>query len=338
MKKIYILILLTFAYTAGAAVPPDLTGVRAPSSTDLNLDEAEKYQAKNNSNYLGRNSNNSESTALEKVDHSGNISKSVSKTSSSKQAQMENLESTAGEFIQKLEEDRFKKSKGHEKVYQDTKAKYTNAYTNTKKIDTSALGNEQDPYVQNAFKCENLKNCNRGINDPHAVPTCTNEEVLHWSGKQWTCLGQFKNPDAVSCDSDQWAKKINNGTACVDYVYDWVLISKVCGSNNKEVHTYQCQKKKTASDKTGTATDASKCLTANPSKTIACKYVPPYASDSSYSGSDRDQGGKRYRSRETGRSYRDNSNGRDQERRDIERRDRQRNESRRDSNNSYGGR
>jgi hypothetical protein len=337
MKRIYILMLLTFAYTASAATPPDLTSVRSPSSTDLNLDSADNYKAKNNASYLGRNSNNSKAVSLEKTSGAGNISKSITENVNSKQAQIENLESTAGEFIQKLEEDRVRKSKEHEKIYKDAKTKFTNAYNNSKNIDTSALGNEQDPYVQNAFKCEDLKNCNKGKNDPHAVPTCNNEQVLHWSGKKWTCLGQFKNPDAANCDSDQWAKKINNGTACVDYVYDWVLISKVCGSNNKEVHTYQCQRKKTASDKTGTAVDASKCLTANPSKTIACKYVPPYTSSSSRSGSD-SEGGRRYRSSETGRSYRDNSNGRDQERRDIERRDRQRNESRRDSNNSYSGR
>ncbi len=272
MRKLYLLVLLTFAYTAGAITPPDLSSVRVPTSTDLDIEGADKYQAKNNSNYLGRNSNNSESTALEKVYHPGNISKSVSKSSNSKQAQMENLESTAGEFVQKLEEDRFRKAKEHEGLYTKAKDNYTKAYTDAKKIDVDNLGNEQDPYVQNAFKCKDLKHCDKGDNDPHAVPVCNDTQVLHWTGKKWQCLNQFKNPSAASCTSNQWAKKINNGTACVDYIYLWDETGTgACQKNSRADIIYNCMRKKTPTDK-GTVVGASNCKASKPVGTKACTY------------------------------------------------------------------
>jgi hypothetical protein len=272
MKKLYLLILLTFAYTAGAATAPNLAGVRSPTSTDLNLDNVDKYTAKSNTAYQGRNINNAKSASLSKSNDSDGISRSIATKSSKQQAQMENLESTAGEFVQKLEEDRVRKAKKHEELYKEAKTNYTKAYNESKKIDIDNLGNEQDPYVQNAFKCQNLSNCDRGDNDPHAVPTCNDTQVLHWTGKKWQCLNQFKNPAAANCTSDQWAKKLNNGTACIDYIYLWDETGTgACQKNSRADIIYSCMKKKTPTDK-GTVVSSSNCKASKPVGTKACTY------------------------------------------------------------------
>ena len=290
MRKLYLLVLLTFAYTAGAITPPDLTGVRAPTSTDLNLDNADKYKARSNNSYQGRNLNNAKTIEASKSSESSSISRSIATSASKKQAQMENLESTAGEFIQKLEEDRVRKAKEHEDLYSKAKDNYTKAYTDAKKIDTSNLGNEQDPYVQNAFKCQSLSNCDRGDNDPHAVPTCNDTQVLHWTGKKWQCLNQFKNPSAASCTSDQWAKKINNGTACVDYIYLWDETGTgACQKNSRADIIYNCMRKKTPSDK-GTVVSASNCKASKPVGTKACTYYGVWKAGS-WSGCSKSCGG-----------------------------------------------
>ncbi len=272
MKKLYLLILLTFAYTASAITTPDLTGVRAPTSTDLNLDGADKYKAKSDNSYQGRNLNSARAVEASKSNESSSISRSIATSASKKQAQMENLESTAGEFIQKLEEDRFRKAKEHESIYKQAKDNYTNAYTNTKKIDIDNLGNEQDPYIQNAFKCKDLNNCSRGDSDPHAVPTCNDTQVLHWTGTKWQCLNQFIKPESANCSADQWSKPINNGTACVDYIYLWGETGVgACQKNGRADIIYSCMKKKTPTD-TGTVTSASSCKASKPVGTKACTY------------------------------------------------------------------
>ena len=267
------LILFSFLmYSVSAyAESPSLAGVRAPTSTDLNLDSADDYTVEGTS-YKGRNINRANSTSVNSSQTANGISKSVSTNITSQQAQMDNLESTAGEFVQKLEEDRQKKSKEHEKIYNDSKTRYTNAYNKTKLINVKNLGNEQDPFVQNAFKCQSLSNCDRGDNDPHAVPTCNSSQVLHWTGSKWQCLNQFVKPNAANCTSDQWAKAINNGVACVDYIYLWDETGVgACQSTGKADIVYSCMRKRTPTDE-GSVVSASSCKASKPTGQKACTY------------------------------------------------------------------
>ncbi|PPR09759.1 MAG: hypothetical protein CFH44_00326 [Proteobacteria bacterium] len=280
MIRLYLLAFLIFSYTAGAMTPPDLTGVRSPTSTDLNIDRADDYSANSNSSYKGRNLNNAGTAESSQSSKSSSISRSIAKSTSKNQAQMENLESTAGEFVQKLEEDRIRKAKEHENLYNKAKDSYTQAYTDAKKINTENLGSEQDPYVQNAFKCKDLNNCDKGDSDPHAVPVCSNKEVLHWTGDKWQCLSQFKNPSSANCASDQWAKPINNGIACVDYIYLWDENgTEACQKSGKANILYSCMKKKTPTDK-GVAVSESECKAKKPDGQKSCSYYGTWSTGS----------------------------------------------------------
>tara|TARA_Y100001960_G_C14723513_1_gene853740 strand:- start:571 stop:1599 length:1029 start_codon:yes stop_codon:yes gene_type:complete len=263
------LILFLFASISANATSPDLSGVRSPTSTDLNLESADDYTVDGTA-YQGRNINRANSMSYDSVQTTSGISKSVSTNITSQQAQMDNLESTAGEFVQKLEEDRQKKSKEHEKIYNDSKTSYTNAYNKTKLINVDNLGNEQDPYIQNAFKCKDLNNCSRGDNDPHAVPTCNSSQVLHWTGEKWQCLSQFKNPDAANCTSDQWAKPVNNGIACIDYIYLWAETGMgACQSTGEADIIYSCMRKRTPTDE-GSVVSSSNCKAEKPEGSKSC--------------------------------------------------------------------
>ena len=265
------LILFLFASMSANAAAPDLTGVRAPSSTDLNIDSVDKYSV-NGSSFKGRNLNKSETVKSSTVNVNSQLSRSISGVSSKQNAQIDNLESTAGEFVQKLDEDRFRKTKEHAKKYEQAKTSYTNAYTLSKSINTDNLGNEQDPYVQNAFKCKDLNNCDRGDNDPHAVPTCNDTEVLHWSGSEWRCLNQFTKPSTAKCSARQWSKPINNGIACVDYIYLWDESgTEACQKTGKANILYSCMKKKTPTDK-GTVVSESECKASKPTGQKSCSY------------------------------------------------------------------
>ena len=268
--RLFFLIILLFSATANAAAP-DLTSVRAPTSTDLNIDSIDKYSV-NGSSFKGRNLNKSETVKSSTVNVNSQLSRSISGVSSKQNAQIDNLESTAGEFVQKLDEDRFRKTKEHAKKYEQAKTSYTNAYTLSKSINTDNLGNEQDPYVQNAFKCKDLNNCDRGDNDPHAVPTCNDTEVLHWSGSEWRCLNQFTKPSTAKCSARQWSKPINNGIACVDYIYLWDESgTEACQKTGKANILYSCMKKKTPTDK-GTVVSKSECKAKKPVGQKSCSY------------------------------------------------------------------
>ena len=269
--RVLILFLFLMCSVSAHAESPDLTGVRAPTSTDLNLDSPDNYSVSGTS-YKGRNINRSESVSNSVVTSRSSISRSINSESAKTQAQMDNLESTAGEFVQKLEEDRQRKSQDHADKYNEAKSTYTNAYTLAKSINVKNLGNEQDPYVQNAFKCQSLSNCDRGENDPHAVPSCNDKQVLHWTGEKWQCLNQFAKPSSANCSSDQWSKPINNGTACVDYIYLWDEVGVgTCGKTGKADIIYHCMRKKTPTDK-GASVSASECKAVKPTGQKSCTY------------------------------------------------------------------
>ncbi len=271
MIKLLLIFSMFVAYNSYAA-SPDLTSVLNPSSTDLNLDSVNKYKASADASYNGRNSNIKNSSSVSKFNNSNGVSKNIVQANSN--SSIDNLESTAGEFIQKLEDDRIKKTESHADMYNSARGNLINAYSESKKININNLGAEQDPYVQNAFKCSNLNNCNpSNENDKHAVKECTKSERLHWTGAEWQCVNLFASGGSLDCDSSkQWTKKVNNGTACVDYIYQWVKVGvEGCKSNNKAKNIYKCKRKQTPSD-SGTDTSDSYCKALKPNDYSSCQY------------------------------------------------------------------
>ena len=275
MIKILCIFSIFVAYNSYAA-SPDLITVLNPSSTSLNIDSVDKYKATGNTGYKGRNSNVQNSNSLTKFQNSGGVSRNVVQANSN--SSIDNLESTAGEFIQKLEEDRIKKSNNHANKYKDARNNLIHAYSESKKINTSNLGAEQDPFVQSAFKCSNLNNCNpSNENDKHAVKKCTASERLHWTGSQWKCINLFASGGSLECDSSkQWTKKVNNGTACIDYIHQWVKVGvETCQKNNKAKNIYKCKRKKTPSD-SGVDVAGSYCKSDEPVSYSSCQYAGPW--------------------------------------------------------------
>ena len=126
MIKILCIFSIFVAYNSYAA-SPDLSTVLNPSSTSLNIDSVDKYKATVNTGYKGRNSNIQNSNSLTKFENSSGTSRNVVQSNSN--SSIDNLESIAGEFIQKLEEDRIKKSHNHANKYKDARNTLIHTYS-----------------------------------------------------------------------------------------------------------------------------------------------------------------------------------------------------------------
>jgi hypothetical protein len=270
-KFIYTVFLLLLMSNASAEVINISTKAKNPSSLEYNLDDFNKYKATEKSNFKGRNLNTSTTVSNQKST-SSNLSRTVNARSSKYNAQMDNLESTAGEFIQKVEEDRQKQSEKHIDKYNQYRSNLKTVYTTLNGVDTEKLGNEQDPYVQNAFKCSNIANCDTSDSDRHAIKACASTERLHWTGQEWLCVDAVKNMPGANCTNKQWSKNVNNGTACIDYIYKWVESGlEGCQPNNKDKVIYKCYQKKTVSD-SGSLVADSNCYGKKPEEYKACLY------------------------------------------------------------------
>jgi len=263
---------LCIAANATAATVEEKVDAIAKPET-VKLDDVDKYEAKTEGDYKGRNENISRTKEISKRTSGSALTRSVIITKSSKDSQLENLESTAGELVQKVEDDRLKKSKEHKDVFDSTKATLQQAYDFTREINENMLGNEQDPKVQNAFKCSNLRNCDTSENDDHAIKECNEGQRLSWSGKEWSCIGMFADPGKPNCGSDQWDHPVNGGIACVDYVYIWTKTGVgTCRSDDKAPHVYECIQKKNKTDKSGTPVAAGNCFGETPTGVDSCTY------------------------------------------------------------------
>jgi hypothetical protein len=270
-KFICTVFLLLLMSNASAEVINISTKAKNPSSLEYNLDDFNKYKATEKSNFKGRNLNTSTTVSNQKST-SSNLSRTVNARSSKYNAQMDNLESTAGEFIQKVEEDRQKQSEKHIDKYNQYRSNLKTVYTTLNGVDTEKLGNEQDPYVQNAFKCSNIANCDTSDSDRHAIKACASTERLHWTGQEWLCVDAVKNMPGANCTNKQWSKNVNNGTACIDYIYKWVESGlEGCQPNNKDKVIYKCYQKKTVSD-SGSLVADSNCYGKKPEEYKACLY------------------------------------------------------------------
>lgn len=233
MKKLILLMIaVSFALNTQAAdtATQMLENEVKPALSAINVEHATKYKADENDGYKGRTLNRAKTTLGSVTKSSNALSRTVVLDRVSKSnPQLENLESTAGELVQKVEDDRLKVAKKHETLFEKNKSTLQEAYTITKTVKVENLGSEQDPTIQNAFKCSNLEDCNKntslasnGKNDHDIKEVCTSDQRLHWNGATWSCLSVFKAPAVVTCASGtQYSKQVNGGTACIDYIFKW---------------------------------------------------------------------------------------------------------------------
>jgi len=262
--------LLLSTNTYAGSVVSDVNAITPPSS--VSLESLDNFEAKDETSYKGRNENRAVTKELQKTSAGSSLSRSVIMTKSNKDSQLENLESTVGELVQKVEDDRLRKSATHESLFKSSKSTLQSAYDTTKQIDEGRLGNEQDPNVQGPFKCSNLRNCDTSENDSHAIPACGASQRLTWSGQKWQCIGVFEDPGKPNCDSTQWSKDVNGGKACIDYIYVWEKTGVAgCQPDDKADHIYQCMKKKYTKD-TGTAVSDVNCFGDKPEGKDSCTY------------------------------------------------------------------
>tara|TARA_Y100001960_G_C14774861_1_gene882480 strand:- start:3356 stop:4660 length:1305 start_codon:yes stop_codon:yes gene_type:complete len=274
MKKLILLSLALYSFNVNAETVQDILNSKVtqkPSS--LSLDNASKYDAENVSGYEGRNKNRATENLTSQVVSGSSLSRTVKSSSASKNSQLENLESTAGELVQKVEDDRAKKAKNHKTSYDSTKAVLNNAYTTLQGVDINKLGSEQDPDIQNAFKCLDVKGCNedpnkaKGTSDSRAIKnSCAKNERLHWNGDKWTCVGIFEEISPLPCSSRQYQEDVNGGKACIDYFYVWGISGYTsCDSSGNKKSIIKCFKKKDLKDSNTNAVSDSFCLVNKPS-------------------------------------------------------------------------
>lgn len=276
MKKLILASLVLCSFNVNAETVQDILNdkvTQKPSS--LNLDSTSGYKAEGVSGYEGRNKNRAEENLTSQVNSNSILSRTVKSQSSSKVSQLENLESTAGELVQKVEDDRLKKSNKHKDAYDSAKVVLEDTYSTLQNVDVSKLGSEQDPEIQNAFKCLNIKACNedhnkaKGTSDSRAIKdTCAKNERLHWDGDKWSCVGIFQKIASSPCSSRQYAEEVNGGTACIDYFYEWGVSGYTsCDSSGNKTSIIKCFKKKELGDANKDAVNDSFCLTEKPSET-----------------------------------------------------------------------
>lgn len=254
----YLLLSLLFATSANAV---NLNWVQNPN--DITELKPELVTSTKDKDYRGRVD---ESNLLDTVDNiqstdTGALTKTVSSRRTSSSSQIDNLEANTGELVQKVEDDRLKISKNHNKELEDLKDKVSDTYNTLKNINDGKLGEEKDPSFKNAFKCKDPTNCNPS-KDTRVISECNTKgsEMLRWDGHKWTCINIFKVTSAPSCASYQWKKNVNGGQVCVDYIFEWRHIGYTsCSGKKEKTEVYKCYKKKTPTDTNAVLTLDSDC-------------------------------------------------------------------------------
>ena len=280
MKTIIILAATLFASFNVSAVESAqdmLNNEVSQKPSAINLASPEGYTAEGVSAYEGRNKNRATENLTSQVKSGNSISRSMRHNGSVKDSQLENLESTAGELVQKVEDDRVKKAKNHKSRFDSNKAVLQKTYDIVADVNVNLLGSEQDPKIQNAFKCSNIKECNKnpkiakGNTDARAIKNfCTKSQRLHWDGSKWSCLGLFAKISKPSCGAGQYAEPLNGGLACIDYIYEWGSNSySSCNSSGQRLSIIKCFKKKKTSDRDVDVVADSNCLGNKPKETTS---------------------------------------------------------------------
>lgn len=266
-KLLTVLSVILFSFTASAQTTTKMLQDNVTEQPDsIYLKDVSDFSSEGVNGYKGRNNNRVKDISSSQVKSTGGVSRSVSIASKKSTSQLENLESTAGELIQKLEDDRLKKTKKHKAKFESNKSNLQSTYDLTKTVVSSNLGSEQDPAIQNAFKCSNLRKCNedrklakRG-GDVHDLPQCNSEQRLRWNGSRWECISLFSKPSSVKCGKHQYAKSVNGGVACINYLYYWELgeFGK-CQRDGTKVAVAGCYRKKTQKSTNKVKVDDSVC-------------------------------------------------------------------------------
>tara|TARA_Y100001960_G_C14774861_1_gene882479 strand:- start:2054 stop:3244 length:1191 start_codon:yes stop_codon:yes gene_type:complete len=292
-KRTIILLASVFSVAANAETVQDVLNSKVTQKpSTINLQSPATYSAEGVSDYEGRNENRASENLTSQVSSGSSVSKIVKLKNSAKNSQLENLESTAGELVQKLEDDRLKKAKKHKNTFDSSKNVLQNTYTTLQGVDINKLGSEQDLKIQNAFKCLDLRSCNddpnlaKGTIDSRAIKnSCEKNERLHWNGSKWNCVGIFATIKPSSCGSKQYAKEVNGGTACIDYVYEWGQSGYTsCDSSGNKEAIVKCYQKKNLGDANKTSVSDSNCLRSKPkANTEKCTFSATYKCDSGWS-------------------------------------------------------
>lgn len=279
MKK-YLLItpILVASFTVAFAQTPTIEqylSTVVPKPSEITLDSPENSASSTDGEYKGRNKRVVEALEYNKVNMSSGLARSVTMLNAKSTVKYDILESTTGEFIDKLETDRLKFTQTEKDKYDELHTNLSEHYEEAKKIQPQNLGSEVDPLVQPAFKCKDLNNCdNKSNSDGHAIVNCNSEERLHWSGKKWKCVDLLKYPPVEGCDAQrQYSISKNGGYACVNYIFVWVKESTTeCEEGQRQI-IYRCMAKKSYSD-TGFAVSTSieedRCVGGNPSTKESC--------------------------------------------------------------------
>lgn len=189
----YIIILFTILAFNANAGNPDMSGVNNPNN--INWTNYNSYKVPEDQFY-GRNKKENVGQALTAttVTKSNNLTKSVNKTEDPRiSAQVETLETTVGELVQKVEDDRLRKMEDLDSKANNTKDTLKDNYEVVKNLEVNNLGYEIDPSVKDAFKCQNIDpaSCEPNLGDPNDIRECNDNQMIRWDGNNWTCIGLF---------------------------------------------------------------------------------------------------------------------------------------------------
>lgn len=238
--------------------------------------------------YIGRNMSVVKANNYESVKSSKSMSRSIVVNNSNDETiQVESLESTAGELVQKIEDDRINKSTDQQSLFENNVTELIALYNKIlDNVIRENLGSEQDPKIQNAFKCKNPEDCKKDISkdDDHKIPECSDGKRLHWNGDSWTCYGLFdtiSNADFKCDDSGanptQYSYSVNGQNVCENYTFTWYAESYgVCTPYSIKSANVVCQRHKANQDASrGVKVDNSFCYGNKPEMTQECTYTGP---------------------------------------------------------------
>ena len=189
MKYLLLTIILSSnAFAMTADHPSTLVG-NIPSVSEFSASE---YNGTDYDDYVGRNIQNN--NAKISTDGSGNskLSKSIiNKFESTEKSKLESFDTTVGELVQKVEDDRLSKAQDLIDYLNDIVSLLSQSYSIINTLESQLVGYERDLGVEGPFKCENidyLNPCdNTSSSDKHSAAVCSSDKTIHWTGSKWTC-------------------------------------------------------------------------------------------------------------------------------------------------------
>lgn len=301
MKKIILMLTISlFVSNAQAQTTAQLVNAvvkNKPANVKINDADSNSYTAKGSTvsgseiggshTYIGRNMSVVKSNDYETVKASKSMSRSVVVNSTDNETiQVENLESTAGELVQKIEDDRINKSLDQQSLFEDNVKELVDLYNKIlDQIIRENLGSEQDPKIQNAFKCKYPDKCKKSVgkNDVHAIKDCSDGKRLHWNGDSWSCYGLFDTISSADfkCDdggaeATQFSYSVNGQKVCENYIFNWYSDGfGECSKEGQKVGNVVCKRYKEGQDiASGKKVSNDLCYGEKPKDIQACTDTP----------------------------------------------------------------